>query len=81
MQQSVPKASTMTLQTLMYVAVSLQPPFLTFPYPTPPRQQTPGRVPEHFIFVLHAIFAMQLLKSFLIGVCCLTSCFEHERVL
>ena len=52
------KASNMTLQTAMYLAVSLHPRTFPFPYPR--------RVPEYFIFAFFATFAMQLLKNFLV---------------
>ena len=64
-----PKASSMTLQTPMYIAVSLHPHFLPSSYPTPLRKPRPWNFSErseHFIFGLRAIFAMQLLKNFLL---------------
>ena len=77
MQENDTKDSTLTLQTHMYVAVSLQPHSPPFFYPTSlrhPRAETCRHVPEHFIFSLRATFEMKLLKNFLIGLRGLSHC-------
>ena len=62
-RKTFPKASTMTLQTPMYVAVS---PFPTPARPTTREPETSTRIPEHFLFAISATLAKQLLKNFLI---------------
>ena len=56
LQENVPKGSSMTVQTPMYVVVSLHP--ISSPFPTPPcpaswDPETSTRIPEHFQISLH----------------------------
>ena len=70
-----PRASAMTLQTLMYIAASHHPHLFPFPYPFL-KPETSRRVPEQFILTLRTTVCDATPQKLLDGFCCLMPHFE-----